>query len=75
MMPNKNKEEMKELDPQDLPDDSPMLDAEEREAITHPEEAYAGPVDSTYRPGDPPPGQSMFPPEHFRERIPKEDQE
>lgn len=69
-MPNKPKDNEEEEPRELLPDDSPLLSEDGREAITHPEEVYQGPIDSTYRPGDPPPGQSLFPPDQFRERVP-----
>lgn len=64
-MPNKNKEEEVERDVDALQNDQPDPagpEGSEREAITHPDANPPGNPDSTYRPGDPPAGQSMFPP-------------
>jgi hypothetical protein len=60
-MPNKKDEPVENKE--DLQFDQPSVDDPDgRVALTHPEENYALPADSSYRPGDPPPSQSLFPP-------------
>lgn len=72
-MPDKKQDDKPKENPELLQEDQPSVeDPDGREAITHPEEAYEGNPDTSYRPGDPPPGQAMFPPDQFRER-PQED--
>lgn len=65
-MPNKHKDEeevVRDVDAlqHDQPDPT-LPEGTEREAITHPDENPVGNPDSSYRPGDPPAGQAMYPP-------------
>lgn len=61
-MPNKPKIDEEEQREQLQHDQPSGFDPDPREAITHQEESPYGNPDTTYRPGDPPPSQSMYPP-------------
>ena len=62
-MPDKKPKDGVE-DKDEMQFDQPSVeDPDGREAITHPEETYPRTADTAYRPGDPPPSQSMFPPQ------------
>jgi hypothetical protein len=69
-MPNRDRKPPEgEEDKEQLKVDQPSADdPDPREAITHPTDTYAAPLDRAYRPGDPPPGQAMFPPDLYQEK-------
>jgi hypothetical protein len=70
-MPHRKNEDKPEENKDELQIDQPSVDDPDgREAITHPQEAYDAPADTSYRPGDPPPSQSMFPPDHAKDPTP-----
>lgn len=71
-MPNKNENKPVERE-EELQNDQPSAnDPDPREAITHPDVNPPGNPDTSYRAGDPPPTQSLFPPDRFVEKKEEE---
>jgi hypothetical protein len=61
-MPNSKKTQEAHENEDEMQIDQPSVQDDGREAITHQTEVYDAPADSSYRPGDPPPSQALFPP-------------